>query len=275
MKRLYVFALAVCLSVVAVFAAACNPITDGIGKDGTVYIGATSVPHAEILEFAKEILQQEYNIKIEVKRVDEYALLNPATSAGDTFANYFQHGIYLDEYNRSVGESDKLVSICEVHVEPLGVYKGGKATGESVDEIFSKENLVISVTNDRTNQSRALRLLEQLGIITVVNDKETISVDDCDWQGHQYREVSASLLASSLNDVDIAVIPGNYALLAGLKEALATEDAEVTRKYANVVAVRAENADSDIAHAIAEVLKSEKVAQFIEDTYGDAVQFVA
>ena len=64
-------------------------------------------------------------------------------------------------------------------------------------------------------------------------------------------------------------------MLAGLKEALATEDAEVTRKYANVVAVRAENADSDIAHAIAEVLKSEKVAQFIEDTYGDAVQFVA
>ena len=183
-------------------------------------------------------------------------------------------GIYLEEYNQSVAESDRLVSVCSVHVEPLGIYKGGKATGTTLQEILEKDSLVISLTNDATNQSRALRLLESLGVITVTNDKEIITVEDCDWQGHQYREINASLLGSSLADVDLAVIPGNYALLAGLKEALATEDSSVTSQYANIIAVRPENLDSDIAKALKEVLTGEEVAQFIADKYGDAVQVV-
>lgn len=274
MKKISVIAVVLCLLLVCSTAVACNPIENGIGKDGTVYIGATSVPHAEILEFAKDILLEDYNIRIEVQRVDEYSLLNPATAAGDTFANYFQHGIYLEEYNQSVAESDRLVSVCSVHVEPLGIYKGGKATGTTLQEILEKDSLVISLTNDATNQSRALRLLESLGVITVTNDKEIITAEDCDWQGHQYREINASLLGSSLADVDLAVIPGNYALLAGLKEALATEDSSVTSQYANIIAVRPENLDSDIAKALKEVLTGEEVAQFIADKYGDAVQVV-
>lgn len=269
MKKALCLILAVCLVATLVVFAACNPIVDGIRKDGTVVIGATSVPHAEILNFAKDILAEQYNLKIEVQEVENWPQLNPSTADGDIYANFFQHEIYLNEYNSTVSEDRQLVSVGAVHVEPLGLYS-------TETEVDFTQPLVIAITNDVTNQSRALRLLEAQGIITAKtsDNKEIVTVDDFNWGENQYREINAELLASSLPDVDIAVIPGNYALAGKLSSALVTETEEVTAQYANVLVVKKGNENSEITKTLITVLQSQAVKDFIRETYGDAVHAV-
>lgn len=273
MKKLVSILAIICLVVLATTAlVACNPIEDGIRKDGTVVIGATSVPHAEILEFAKDILKEEYGINIEIQEVETWAQLNPSTSDGDIYANYFQHGSYLNEYNSFVSEDRQLASLGPVHVEPLGIYSNKK------DVNLTAGNLIIGIANDSTNQSRALRLLEAQGIITAkasAEDKEIVTVEDYDWGTNTYNEVNAEVLVATLPDVDISVIPGNYALAGGLEKAIVTESKEVTAQYANIIAVRKGEENSEISKALIAVLTSDAVKQFIADTYGDAVQSVA
>lgn len=250
---------------------ACNSVEGGIRKDGTVLVGATSVPHAEILEFAKDILKNDYNINIEIVELENWAQLNPSTSDGDLYANYFQHGIYLNEYNSGVSEDRQLVSVGAVHVEPLGIYSN------KTDVNLTGGNLTIGITNDVTNQSRALRLLEAQGVITAkasAADKEIVTVDDFDWGTNRYSAVNAELLVVTLPDVDISVIPGNYALAGGLEKAIVTETEEVTSQYANVIAVRKGEENSTISKALIEVLTSDAVKQFIAQKYGDAVHAV-
>ncbi len=238
--------------------------------DNTIVIGASPAPHAEILKEVKPILEKE-GYTLEIKEYNDYVQPNVALDAGDLDANYFQHQPYLDQFN---AENDmELATAGIIHYEPFGIYAGKSA---SLDEL--PEGAQIAVPNDATNEARALLLLEAQGIITL---KEGVGVDatkqDIAENPKQVEilEMEAAQIPRSLQDVELAVINGNYAIPAGLKvaDALAIEDSAsigaVT--YGNVIAVQKGHESDEKITALVDALKSEEIQKFMEEKYAGAV----
>jgi D-methionine transport system substrate-binding protein len=236
-----------------------------------IKIGATPSPHAEILEKANEILEKE-GYTLDIIEFTDYVQPNLAVDSGELDANYFQHQPYLDAFNEERGTD--IVSVASIHYEPLGIY-GGKTA--SLDEL--KDGATVAVPNDTTNEARALLLLEAQGLIKLKEDaglKATVNDIVENPKKLEIIEIEAAQIPHSLQDVDIAVINGNYAIEAGLKvktDALATEDADSigATTYGNVVAVKKGNENNEAIQALVKALKSDEIKQYMEETYEGAV----
>lgn len=273
MKFKKVLSVLVALGLVTVMAAGCSSSGGGSASgsdDKTIVVGASPTPHAEILKAAENVLKEKgYTLKI--TEFQDYVQPNMALENKQLDANYFQHKPYLDEFNEKNGT--KLVSAGAVHYEPLGLYAGKT---KSLAEL--SDGATIAVPNDTTNEARALLLLEANGLIKL-NPDAGLSATPKDITENpknlNVQELEAAQLGRSLQDVDMAVINGNYALQADLKvtDALAKEekDSEAAQTYANVVAVREGDENSDKTKALMEALKSDDVKKFIEDTYQGSV----
>lgn len=242
--------------------------TNGGGSDEvvTLKVGASPVPHADILTFINDNLAEDAGIKIEVVEFSDYVLPNRNLHEGSLDANFFQHVPYFDGeveangYEFEHGEG--------IHIEPYAVYSETLTSLEDVEE-----GAKVSIVNDPSNQARALWLLEDEGLIDVDDDVANPTIYDIDENplNLEFVELEAPNLTRTLGDVDLAVINGNFALDGGLvpsEDALAIESGE-DNPYANVLAWRT---DTDKAEAIAtldELLHSDEVAQFIRESYPD------
>ena len=268
MKKLLALALAAALSLT---------LLAGCGKteeDKTITVGASSTPHAEILEQVKETLAAE-GYELEIVVFDDYVLPNQALDDGSLDANYFQHTPYLNSYN-AANDTD-LVSAALIHYEPFGLYgKGVNAVSEIAD------GSTILIPADDSNETRALLLLAQEGLIDLPADasaeKGITTLDIVDDHGYTITPLQADTVPVQLansEDGTVAVINGNYAILSGLKvaDALAIEDAtgDAAQTYANIIAVKSGNEESDAIQALVKALQSDAVKSFIEETYNGAV----
>jgi D-methionine transport system substrate-binding protein len=247
---------------------------DSTAELEVIKVGASATPHAEILESVKDALAAEgYDLQVVV--YDDYILPNQALADGELDANYFQHTPYLNSYNASNGTD--LVAAALIHYEPFGIYANGVA---SLDELA--EGATILIPADDSNETRALFLLQQEGLITLPEDASAevgvSHLDIVDDGGYNIVPVQADTVPSQLASSDegtIAVINGNYAIQAGLKvaDALATEaaDGDAAQTYANIIAVRNGDENSEKIQALINALKTDAVKQFIDDNYDGAV----
>lgn len=244
--------------------------SSGSADDKTITVGASVTPHAEILRAVEaDLAAQGYTLK--VVEYNDYVLPNTATESGELDANYFQHQPYLTDFNAN--NDTHLVSVASIHYEPFGVYAGKV---DSLDALV--EGSTIAIPNDGTNEARALYLLEAEGLITL---KEgigfTATVLDIAENplNLKIEELEAAQLVRALEDVDVAVINGNYAIQGGLKvaDALAVEDAssDSAQTYANILVVKEGNEDLEKVQVLADALQSETVRAFMEETYAGAV----
>lgn len=230
-------------------------------------VGATPRPHAEILEALVPVLAEE-GITLRVVEFTDYVQPNLALQDGELDANYFQHVPYLDTFNSDRGTN--LESLVGVHVEPLGVYSNRVG---SVEELG--QGARIAIPNDATNGGRALLLLQEAGLIELdasVGILPTVFDITANPKGIRFSELEAAQLPRSLQDVDAAVINGNYALEASLnptEDSIFLEGSE--SPYVNILAVRAGDTDNPALNKLAEALQSELVRQFILSTYDGSV----
>lgn len=245
-----------------------------VESKGKVTVAATSVPHAEILEAAKPLMAAQ-GWELEITEFTDYVQPNEVVASGDIDCNYFQHITYMESQNEEKGMG--LVNAGSIHYEPLGVYPG-----KQNDLAAIPDKAEIAVPNDTTNEARALLLLQEQGLITLNADAGVnATVNDITENPHniQFVELAAEQIPRSLPDFDFAVINGNYALQAGLNaadDALAVEtsDSDAVQKYVNVVAVKEGNENNEGVKALVEILKSDEIKQFINDTYqGSVVPF--
>lgn len=242
----------------------------GDSADTTITVGASPSPHAEILEVAADELEKE-GYTLDIVEYTDYVKPNVDLADGTIDANYFQHQPYLDDYNAQ-NDTD-LVGVAAVHFEPFAIY-AGKTT--SLDEL--PDGATVAVPNDTTNEARALQLLAAEGLITL-KDGVGLEATKLDIVSNpknlDIQEIEAAQIPRSLQDVDIACVNGNYALQGELSvdDILATESAEseAAKTYANVIAVRAEDKDSDKTKALIKALQSDAVRDFIESEYNGAV----
>lgn len=229
-------------------------------------VAATSVPHAEILEFIKPHLQQR-NVTLEIIVIDDFNTPNRALADGEVDANFFQHLPFLQEQQKDFNYH--LESLAVVHLEPMGIYSKKIS---SLADLPHKAK--VAIPSDPTNQARALALLQQTGLLTLKSTGIKATILDIVDNPHQLQllEIDSALLCRTLDDVDAAAISTNFALLAGLsphKESLAMENAQ--SDFVNLVAIRQGEAQRHEFQTLKEVLHTNDVRQFIEDHYQGAV----
>ena len=241
-------------------------------SDKVITVGATPTPHAEVLNAAKDALEAEgYTLK--VVEFTDYVQPNTALVDGDLDANYFQHTPYLNNFNKENGTD--LAAAFDMHYEPFGIYAGKTA---SIEELA--DGASVAIPNDGSNETRALLLLQDAGLIKLkdgidpTSDATRLDITE-NPKNLDIQEIAAEQLPRSLADVDLAVINGNYALQAGLhsSDALALEsaDGDAAQTYANIVACRKGEENSDKIKALISALQSDAVKQYIADTYNGAV----
>ncbi|WP_067171696.1 MetQ/NlpA family ABC transporter substrate-binding protein [Microtetraspora niveoalba] len=232
-------------------------------------VGVSPVPHAEIMKYVADNLAPAAGLKLEIVEFSDYVQPNLQLQDGQLGANYFQHKPYLDDFNASKGT--KLTYATSVHLEPLGLYS------KKVKDLASLgQGATVAVPNDATNLGRALKLLADNGVITLKDGVGTAATER-DVTGNpkeiKFQPLEAAQLPRSLEDVDAAVINGNYALEASLNpssDALVLEKAE-GNPYANGLVV-AEGHESDPRIVtLSKLLTSPEVKKFIEEKYKGAV----
>ncbi len=260
-------ALALAVSVAAAAVAGFAFAAPAQADEKVLKVGATAVPHAEILEFVKPALAKE-GIKLDIVVFSDYVQPNLALDAGELDANYFQHIPYLESF--SADHRLKLTYIAKVHIEPMGAYsKRVKKLGDL------KNRAVVAIPNDPTNGGRALLLLQQAGLISLKKGaglKATVFDIAENPKNLQIKELEAAQLPRALDDVDLAVINTNYALEAGLvptKDAIVIESGD--SPYANVLAVRESRKNDPLLKKLAAALTTPAVKDFILKKYKGAV----
>lgn len=265
MKKVLALTLAA-LAALALFAGCSKSKTD----PGTIVVGASVTPHAEILEQVRELLKEK-GFELEIVEFTDYVIPNTALEDGDLDANFFQHKPYMDNFNEENGTH--LVSVAAVHYEPFGIYPGKTA---SIEEL--EDGAKIAIPNDGTNEARALLLLEAQGLIKLKEGAgmTATKIDIAENPKNlEILEIEAAQLTRSLSDVDLAVINGNYAIGAGLSitQALAVEasDGAAAEAYCNVLSVKEGSENNEAIQALLTALQSDEVKTFIEETYSGGV----
>ncbi len=239
--------------------------------DTTIKVAASATPHAEILEQAAPILEEQ-GYTLEVTVFEDYVQPNNVVEAGDFDANYFQHIPYLESFNEEQGTH--LVNAGGIHYEPFGIYPGKKA---DLSELAEGDD--IAIPNDTTNEARALLLLQDNGIITLNEGAGlTATVNDIAENPMNINivELEAAQVPRAAADAAFIVLNGNYAIQAGFivsRDALAYEagDSEAAKTYVNVIAVKEGNETSPKIQALVDVLKSDEIVSFINEKWEGAV----
>lgn len=240
-------------------------------EETTLRIGASNVPHAEILEFVAPTLEEE-GIILEIERYNDYVIPNVALEEGDIDANYFQHGPFFED---AVAENDyDFVNAGGIHIEPIAAYS---ARHESLEDL--PEGARILVSSNAPDYGRVLAILEEAGVITVENgvDLTTASFDDIaenplDLQ-FEY-EYDPALMPTLLenDEGDVVFINSNFAVdhdLRPLEDSIAVESS--SSPYSNIIAVRSEDAENPAILRLVEVLRSEETQDFILETWDGSV----
>jgi D-methionine transport system substrate-binding protein len=268
MKKITSTIVSAVLAALAVSAslAACAPKAAASDKK-VLTVGATPVPHAELLALVADDLAKQ-GIELKIVEFTDYVTPNIALAEGQLDANFFQHVPYLESF--AAEKNLKLASAFAVHVEPLGLYS---SKAKSLEALASGST--IAIPNDPTNEGRALLLLQAKGLIKLTDTaglKGTPADITENAKNFKFKELEAAQLPRVLVDVDAAVINGNYALESGLNpvtDALVLEGAE--SPYANIVAVRAGDESDPRIVALAAALRSQKVKDFILSKYKGGV----
>ncbi|MGE9807748.1 MULTISPECIES: MetQ/NlpA family ABC transporter substrate-binding protein [unclassified Janibacter] len=241
-----------------------------VGDDGvtTLTVGASPTPHAKILEFVDKELAAEAGLDLEITTFDDYIQPNVQLSEGTLDANYFQHLPYYEAQVKDRGY--EFAHFDGIHIEPFALYS---TKVKSVDELA--DGATIGINNDPSNQGRALEMLAKAGAITLKEGKDATNATLFDIAENpknlEFKETDPAQLVRALDDVDAAVINGNYALEADLsptKDAILVEEAKGS-PYANFLTVQKGDENNAALKKLDELLHSPEVKTYIEDTWSD------
>lgn len=268
-----ILSLVLSLTLVAALFTGCGDTkANGDAELTPVKVAASTTPHAEILAQAKEAMAAK-GYDLQVTEFADYVQPNMVVESGEFDANYFQHINYLDSFNAE--QNTHLVNAGSIHYEPLGIYPG---TEKDLSKIT--KGAAIAIPNDTTNEARALLLLEENGLITLkegVGINATVLDIDKNPKELKFIELESAQISRMVGEVAFVVLNGNFALQAGLNvkdDAVASENSDsevIKQQYVNIIAVKEGNENNEAVKALVEVLKSDEIVKYINDTYNGSV----
>lgn len=235
-------------------------------SSSTLTIATNPGVHADVLDKAAKILSGK-GVELQIFTYEDYYMPNLLVDDGDADANYFQHETYLEDFNKRL--DTHLVSVGKIHFEPLGIYPGTK---KNISKLT--EGDVIVIPEDATNKTRALKLLQNVGIVKLATGKEELALSDITENPYGVNIIpeEASLIPTMVGDAAFIVLNGNYArdsFLSVTKDALAYENADSSEcdPYWNVLAVNEGNENDPRIQKLLEVLQSQEMKDYINSSY--------
>lgn len=238
----------------------------GSHDKNTLKVGTIAGPETELMEVAKQVAKNKYNLDLEIIEFTDYIQPNTALNDGSIQANMFQHEPYLDQQIKS--RHYTLVSIGKTFVYPMGIYS---VKFKNLKDL--PMNATVSIPNDPSNEGRALLLLQQARMIRLKNPLNLFATPadiQTNYQHLKFKELDAAQLARSLPDVDAAIINTNYAVPAGLsptKDAIFLEDAK--SPYANIIVIRTNEKDDPRMQQLVDAFQSPEVAAAAKKIFND------
>ena len=255
MKR--VLTLLSLVLVVALFIVSCG------NKGKELIVGASPVPHADLLNLVKDDLKKE-GIELKVVQYTDYILPNKALADKSINANFFQHAPYMEDFGKK--NNIEMVGVGNIHLEPMALYS---KKIKNINDLKSGDTLIIP--NDPTNGGRALILLDKAGIIKLKDNKKldsTIADIAENPKNIKFTALAPEQLAPRLEEVTAAVINANFALDAKLSfkdDTILVEDKD--SPYVNIVTVLKGRENEEKIQKLVKALQSEKVKKYIEEKY--------
>lgn len=229
-------------------------------EPSTITIGFNPGPYFEMFQDGILPLLEEDGYTVDTKDFTDGVIVNVALSDGEIDANIMQHSVYMDSVNEQEGLTN--VALVQVPGPPMALF-GGKQS--SLDDL--EKGATVSVPNQPSNQYRALKVLEAADLITVSDsmDPATASLQDVTKNPHdlEFVEMENAQQVASLQDVDYAVIQGNFVVSGGLKLTDAIELEDLTDEFSVVVSVDESDVDSDWAQALKAAYESDSFAEYI------------
>ncbi|EDP69044.1 pheromone cOB1 precursor/lipoprotein, YaeC family [Carnobacterium sp. AT7] len=248
-----------------------NESTGSGSEDTTIKIGASNVPHAEILEFAEPILEEE-GIKLDITTYNDYVIPNVALDEGEIDANYFQHIPFFDAAVEENGYD--FANAGSIHIEPLAIFS---QRYKSLDEV--EDGATVLVSNNQSDWGRIIGIFQEAGLVTIKDgvDLTTATFDDIDKNSKNLKfeyENDPALMTTlyQQDEAELIAINSNFAVdqdISPLEDSIAIESS--SSPYANIIAVRSEDAEDPAILKLVEVLKSKEVQDFILEEWDGAV----
>ena len=260
LKKILGFTLSISLGVFSIGCSSTSNTSEENNKK--IVVGAMQVPGGELLNHLKSDIEKE-GYELEVVIFNDYNTPNTALAEGDIDANLFQHKPFLNECIEK--QNFDLTPVVDLYEVPLQAYSNKI---KSFDDL--KSGSKFALPNDPTNGSRALKMLENEGIIKIKEGVSLPSAKDIveNPKNIEFIEAEANQLPSLLPDVDAAFINGNFAVAAGLdasKQSIYAPETDNT--YVNILACRTEDKNSEKIQVLKKVLSSDKSREFIQENY--------
>ncbi|QHJ70283.1 MetQ/NlpA family ABC transporter substrate-binding protein [Planococcus halotolerans] len=262
--------LGLVLTLAALTLAGCGEENTTSGTGGTaeaskeVTLGSTAGPYSDMLSKAIVPALEEKGYTVKTVEFSDYIQPNVALNSGDLDANLFQHTIYLENFETE--NNMDLEGLISVPTAPMGIYSNKYDSLESIEE-----GATIAIPNDPVNAARAFLILEDEGLITLNPDAEVLKVSEKDIEDNiknlEFQPIEAGQLPRAVEGSDLAAVPGNFALASSMNllDALVLEN--MPDEYRNVVAVKAENKDGQLAEDLIEIVESEEFEQTIDEEF--------
>jgi len=240
-------------------------------EETTIKIGASNVPHAEILEFVEPILEEE-GITLDITTYNDYVIPNVALDEGEIDANYFQH---IPFFEAAVEENGyDFVNAGSIHIEPIAIFS---QRYKSLDEV--EDGATVLVSNNQSDWGRILAIFQEAGLVTVKDgvDLTTATFDDIDENPKNlvFEYDNDPALMTTLyqqDEAELIAINSNFAVdqdISPIDDSVALESS--SSPYGNIIAVRSEDAEDPAILKLVETLKSKEVQEFILEEWDGAV----
>lgn len=260
------FTAFILLVVVAALAACGNDSSEEAAgtESKEITFGATSGPYSDMVTKAIKPGLEELGYTVKVTEFSDYIQPNNALNNGDIQVNLFQHTIYLENFEKE--NKMDLTGLITVPTAPMGIYSN---EFKSIDEI--KDGATIAIPNDPTNAARAFNTLQDEGLIVVAEDANPLTVSEKDIVENskqlKFQPLESGQLPRAVESADLAAVPGNFALAAGMDLLSALTLENMLDPYRNVVAIKADDEDTQLAKDIKSVVESEEFEKIIDEQF--------
>ncbi|TDL30864.1 hypothetical protein E2R51_16165 [Jeotgalibacillus sp. S-D1] len=256
-KRLF----GILLLVITILAACGGNEDSSGGDDKSIKLGATAGPYSDMLKQAIVPGLEEKGYKVEIVEFSDYIQPNNALNESNIDANLFQHTIYLENFSEE--NNMELTGLIQVPTAPMGIYSNKYSTLEEVED-----GATIAIPNDPVNAARTFLILQDHGLIELDPDAPELTASERDIQTNsknlKFQPIEAGGLPRAVESSDLAAVPGNFALAANMNLLDALELENMPDEYRNVVAVKTENEDSQLAKDIVEIVESHEFEETID-----------